>query len=64
MTSGLIDGACLISDVVIVDVLEGIYWFTTTATEIFVLTGNDDLRRDVDVGPSSLSLDLDSIGQS
>ena len=58
-----IDGAGLISDVVVVDVLESVYWLTSRATEILVFTGNDDLGRDVDIGPCSFSLDLNSIRQ-
>jgi hypothetical protein len=60
-SSSGIDGASLISDVVVVDVLESVNGLTSRATEIFVLTRNDDLGRNVDVGPSGFSLDLDSI---
>jgi hypothetical protein len=59
----LIDGASLIGNVVVVDILEGVDGFTTTASEILVFTRNYDLRRNVNVRPSSLSLDLNSIGK-
>jgi len=59
--TSLVDRASLIGDVVVVDVLKSIHGLTSRATEVLVLTGDDDLGRDVDVGPGSLSLDLNSI---
>jgi len=61
VASGLVDGASLIGDIVGVHVLVSVHWLTTVATIILSLTRNDNLRGDVDIGPSSLSLDLDSI---
>ena len=61
VTTGLIGGAGLIGDVVLVDPLEGVEGITTVATIIRSLTGDEDLRGDVDLGPGTISSDLDSI---
>ena len=60
MSSGSVDGAGLISDLVLVHPLEGVVSFTTVAT-IILGAGNENLRGDVDIWPGCLSLDLDSI---
>jgi len=61
IASGLINGASLISHIVVVHPFISIDWLTTMATLILGLTRNDDLWGDVDIGPSSLSSNLDSI---
>jgi len=61
VSSSGVDGTSLIGDIVVVHPLVGVDWFTTMATIVFLLTGDDYLRRDVDIGPSSLSGNLDSI---
>ena len=63
VTSSSVNGAGLISDLVRVHPLEGIISFATVAT-IISRAGDEDLRGDVDIWPSSLSSDLDSIGES
>ena len=63
-TATKIDGACLISDIVVSDPLKSVNRLTTVATHVSRLTGNDDLRRDVDIGPGSLTGDLYTIRES
>jgi hypothetical protein len=60
VTSGSVDGAGLISDLVLVHPLEGIVSLTTMAT-IITRAGDQNLWGDVDIWPCSLSGDLDSI---
>jgi hypothetical protein len=61
IASGLINGASLISHIVVVHPFISIDWLTTMATLILGFTRNDDLWGDVDIGPSSLPRNLDSI---
>jgi len=61
ITSGLINRASLIGHVVDVHPLVSVHWLTTVATLILSFTRNDNLRGDVDIGPSSLPRNLDSI---
>lgn len=61
-TSGLVDRAGFIGDVVVVDVGISSQSITTVATLIGGFTGDQDLGRDVDIGPLSVSHDLDSVG--
>jgi hypothetical protein len=63
VTSSEVDRASLISDVVLVDPIVSKDWKTTMATHIRLLARDENLRGDVDIGPGSISLDLDSIGQ-
>ena len=62
VASGLIHGAGFISDFVVVHVLISINRFSTVASLILHLAGDQDLRSDVDIRPSSLSGNLDSVG--
>ena len=64
VTTGHVGGASLISDVVLVDPLESVEGKSTVATIIRGLTGDEDLRGDVDLGPGTITSDLDSIGES
>jgi hypothetical protein len=61
IASGLIDGASLISDIVGVHVFVSVHWLTAVATLILGFTRNDNLWGDVDIRPSSVSSNLDSI---
>ena len=62
-TTAKVDGASLISHVVVSDVLESIDGLTTMATHVLGLTRDDDLGGDVDIGPGSVTSDLDAIGE-
>ena len=59
--TGAVDGASLISHLVVGHPLEGIVGLTTVATHVLGLTRDDDLGGDVDIGPGALTRDLDSI---
>jgi len=61
VTSGSVDGAGLISDLVLRHPLEGLVVRTTVATIVLILTGDENLRSDVDIRPGSLAHDLNSI---
>lgn len=63
VTASLIDGAGLISDVVVVHEFEGRQGLTTVAAVIIHGARYDNLRRDADVGPLSVSVDLNTIGE-
>jgi hypothetical protein len=63
VTSGSVDGAGLISDLVSVHPFEGVIGLTTMAT-IVTGAGDQNLWCDVDIWPSSLSGNLDSIRHS
>ena len=63
MTSGSVDGACFISDLVVVHPLKGVVCLTTMAA-IITRAGNEDLWSNVDIWPGSLSRNLDSIRHS
>ena len=60
MTSGSVNGAGLVGDLILAHPLEGVEGLSTVAA---VVTGARDknLWGDVDIGPSSLSGDLDSV---
>ena len=60
VTSGSVDGASLISDLIAVHPFEGVVSLTTMAT-IITRAGDQNLWGDVDIRPSSLSVVLDSI---
>ena len=61
-TTGTIDGASLISDLVVGHPGEGVVGLTTVATQVSRLARDDDLWGDVDVGPGCLTGDLYTIG--
>jgi len=60
VASGSVDGASLISDLVLGHPLEGVVSITTVAS-IITRAGDEDLRSDVDIWPLSLSGNLDSV---
>ena len=61
VTTSHVGGAGLISDVVLVDPLESVEGKSTVATIIRGLTRDEDLRGDVNLGPGTITSDLDSI---
>jgi len=61
MTSGSVDGASLICNLVLSHPLEGVQVPATVAAVVIGLTRDENLRGDVDIGPGCLSLDLDSV---
>jgi hypothetical protein len=61
VTSGLINGAGLISDFIVVHEIIGRDSFTTMATIIVHGAGDNNLRRNVDIWPLSFSSDFNSI---
>jgi hypothetical protein len=62
VASGSVNCAGLISDFILVHPLESVVGFSTVAA--IVTTARDkNLRSDVDIRPSSLSSDLNSIGK-
>jgi hypothetical protein len=60
VTSGSVDGASLISDLVLGHPLESVVCLSSVAT-IITTARDENLRSDVDVWPLSLSSNLDSI---
>jgi len=60
-TLSLIVGAGFVSDVVLMNVFISSGGITTVATLIGLFAGEEDLGSDVDIGPDSLSHDLDTI---
>ena len=65
----MIDTASLISDVVLIDPLVGVDSVATVATKVThtgsfatLGAGEENLRGYVDIGPGSVSGDLDTIG--
>lgn len=56
-----VDGAGLIGDRVLVHPLVGVVCITAVAALVSHLTGDDDLRGDVDIRPGSVASDLDAI---
>jgi hypothetical protein len=63
VSSGSVDGASLISDLVGVHPLEGIVGLSSVAS-IILRARDKNLRSNVDIRPGSLSGDLNSIGES
>lgn len=61
VSSGSVDGAGLVGNVVIVHKFEGGVSFTTVAPIVIHGAGDDYLGGDVDVGPLCLSGNLDSV---
>jgi hypothetical protein len=64
VTSGSVDGASLISDVLLVDECEGVEGSTSVATIISSIARYDHLGRDVDVRPGSSPCNLYSVRKS
>mmetsp|Transcript_48609 Transcript_48609/g.66033 ORF Transcript_48609/g.66033 Transcript_48609/m.66033 type:complete len:266 (-) Transcript_48609:18-815(-) len=64
VTSGSVDRASLISNLVLRHPLEGFVVRTTMATIILHLARDENLGSDVDIGPSSVSGNLDTIRHS
>jgi len=62
VASSSIDRAGLVSDFVLAHPLESVVSLSTVAT-IITTARDKNLRSDVDIGPGSLSCDLDSIGK-
>lgn len=61
LASGSVVRACLVTDVVLVDV--GVGGLSTSSMAAFAGAGDEDLRGDDDVGPLGLSHDLDTVGE-
>jgi len=61
VATGLVDGAGLVGDLVLRHPLEGAEGISTKAAVIGAAR-DEDLRRDVDVGPGCVSSDFDTIG--
>jgi hypothetical protein len=61
---GAVDGAGLISHFVVVHPFISVVCLTTVAAKIFIFTGDDNLGRYVDIGPGSVTGDLDAIRES
>ena len=61
MAASLVNRTSFVSDFVLCHPLEGIQMPSTVAAIVRHLTGDEDLGRDVDVGPSGFAGDLDSI---
>jgi len=62
-TASLVRRASLIGDVVLVDPLESAQGVSTVATISILLTRDEDLRSDVDLGPSTVTGNLDSVSK-
>ena len=60
-TTGCVDRARFIGNLILGHPFEGIEMPSTMATVVASLTGDEHLGRDVDVGPGSLASNLDSI---
>jgi len=60
VSTGLVNGASLISDFVFVHPFEGVVGISSVAA-IIVRTGDEDLWGNVDIGPCSFSHDLISV---
>jgi len=56
-----VNGASLVSDLAFLDIFPGRDGVSSMATIVWVLTRDKNLRRDIDIGPSTASCDLDSI---
>lgn len=63
MAEGLVRGASLIGDVVGVNPLVGVLGVTAIAAVVGGLTGDEDLGREIDIGPLGLAGDLDAVGE-
>ena len=63
MTTGLVNRAGSVGDLVLGHPLEGAQSVSTVAAICITLARDEHLRRDVDIGPGSLPRDLDSVGQ-
>jgi hypothetical protein len=63
VSSGSVDRASLVSDLVFVHPLEGVVCLSSVTT-IVSGTGNQNLRSDIDIRPSCFSGDFDSVRES
>ena len=63
VTTSSVDRAGLVGDFVEVHPLESVVSFTTVAAIVFHFAGDEHLRGNVDVGPGSITGDLDAIGE-
>jgi len=59
----LVNSTSIIGDVVVFDPLVGINGVATVATVVFLLTGDDQLRGKVDIGPGGIACVFDPIRQ-
>ena len=64
VAAGPVDGAGLVSNLILVHPLVCVVSIATMATLVSLLTGDDDLRSNVDVGPSRIAGDLDAVRES
>jgi hypothetical protein len=60
----LVNRASLISNIVFVNPLVRVVSVSSVATIVFLLTGDQNLRSDVNIGPGCLALNFYSIGES
>jgi len=58
-----VNGASLVSDVVVVDVLVHVQGITTVAAQIRLHARDHHLGRQIDIGPGTFTCDLDAIGE-
>lgn len=61
--SALIDGASLVSNVVLMDELVSSKGRPSETTLVLSLAGDEHLGREVDVGPDCLARNLDAVGE-
>ena len=62
MTTSLVDRACLIGDLILGHVLEGVESISTMAAIVLHLARDEDLGSDIDLGPQTSTCNFDSIG--
>jgi hypothetical protein len=62
-TSSLVNSASLISDIVALNPLVSVVSIATVATVIGLLARDQNLRSQVNIGPLSVTQNLDSVGQ-
>ena len=61
MTTGLVDRACLIGDLVLGHVLEGVESIATMATIVLHLARDEDLGSNIDLGPQTSACNFDPV---
>lgn len=62
-SQGLVDAAGFICDIIFVNIFEGGYRITSGTPLVTLLTGEKNLRRDIDVRPFCISCNLYSVGE-